>query len=64
MYCLIKSLRSLSADSERAKEKILSSVRFSAVAVREIVCGMESFKGWRIIRELISPARSRECNLD
>lgn len=45
MYCLIKSLRSLSADSERAKGKILSSVRFSAVAVREIVCGMESSRG-------------------
>lgn len=49
MYCLIKSLRSLFADSERAKEKILSSVRFSAVAVREIVCGLQKEASLRSI---------------
>ena len=36
-----KSLRSLFADNEWAKGEILSSVRFPAVAVREIVCGMQ-----------------------
>lgn len=43
-----KSLRSLSADSERTKEKILSVFYFPATAFREIFCGRQKETSLRI----------------